>query len=63
MAKTVQFQAELTEYQALQFAQFLKRVRLDHYQELSPTVEDAYEMQAAGEIIRDALAEAGFAPR
>ena len=44
-------------------AQFFKRVGLDDYKDLSVDVDEAYTMLAAGEIVRKALAEAGYAPR
>lgn len=62
-AKTISIYAELNEWQALAFAQFLKRVRLDHYKSCAVDENEAYAMLDAGEIIRDALAEQGFSPR
>jgi len=55
--------ATLTDAQALALAQFLKRVGLDDYKGLSVDTDEAYTMQSAGEQIRTALAEAGYAPR
>lgn len=55
--------ATLTDAQALALAQFLKRVGLDDYKGLSVDTEEAYTMLSAGEKIRTALAEAGYAPR
>jgi hypothetical protein len=55
--------ATLTEIQALAFAQFLKRVGLDGYRLLSADTDEAYAMQDAGEALRKALAEQGYAPR
>lgn len=55
--------AILTDAQAWAFAQFLKRVGLDDYKGLSVDVDDAYTMLDAGEKIRTALADAGYAPR
>jgi hypothetical protein len=53
----------LPDEQALAFAQFLKRVGLDDYRGLAVDLEEAYEMRAAGEAIREELARAGYAPR
>ena len=49
--------------EALALAQFLKRVSLDDYRRLAVEADEAYNMQAAGERIRMALADAGYAPR
>jgi hypothetical protein len=54
---------EMTEQEADDYAQFLKRVRFDQYRENAQTDTEAYGMQVAGEKIRVALAETGFAPR
>lgn len=55
--------ATLTEAQAFAFAQFLKRVGLDDYRGLSVDQNEAYTMLDAGEALRKALAEKGYAPR
>lgn len=55
--------ATLTEIQALAFAQFLKRVGLDDYRRLSVDTDEAYAMRDAGEALRKALDEQGYAPR
>ena len=60
---TVTITASLSDAQALALAQFLKRVGLDDYKGLSVDVDEAYTMLDAGEIVRKALAEAGYAPR
>lgn len=61
--KTIQLSAELTEEQAWQFAQFLKRVSYNDYRELATDDFEARTMVEAGEILRRALAEVGYAPR
>lgn len=64
-SELVQLELELTETQAGQLAQFLKRCGFSDF--LDKTVneneEDAYLMQAAVLKVREALAEAGFEPR
>jgi hypothetical protein len=55
--------ATLTEAQAFAFAEFLKRVGLDDYRGLSVDQDEAYAMLDAGEVLRKALAEKGYAPR
>lgn len=49
--------------QALAYAQFLKRVGLDDYLVLAFDRREAYAMLAAGEVIRQELRQAGYAPR
>ena len=53
----------LTANQAEAFAQFLKRVALSDYAALAQSQQEAYAMLSAGEVIRDELARAGYAPR
>jgi hypothetical protein len=48
---------------AFAFAQFLKRSAFEDYRGRAASVEEAYAMIAACEAIRQALAEAGYAPR
>lgn len=55
--------ATMTDAQAQAFAQFLKRVGLDDYRGVSVDADEAYTMLDAGEILRKALAEQGYAPR
>ncbi|MFZ2170555.1 MAG: hypothetical protein WAW61_13080 [Methylococcaceae bacterium] len=55
--------AELTTEQAWQFAQFLKRVGFTDYRALAENDAQTYEMRSAGDVIREALAEAGYSPR
>lgn len=54
---------KLTDAQALALAQFLKRVGLENYKNLSVDADEAYTMLDAGERIRTVLGEAGYAPR
>jgi hypothetical protein len=52
----------LTEAQAWELAQFLKRVCFSDYRGGATTDAEAYHMRDAGELIRRALAEQGYAP-
>jgi len=61
--QTVEIQVTLTDAQAWEFAQFLKRVYYSDYREHATSEAEAYRMVEAGERIREALAEAGYAPR
>lgn len=68
--KTVKITAELTEAEAWQFAQFLKRSGYSDYEEKAAAslpaadrIESAYLMMYAGEKVRRALAEVGYNPR
>ena len=54
---------ELTGEEAWAFAQFLKRVAVDDYRRLAVDGDEACAMQDAGDTIRSALAEQGYAPR
>jgi hypothetical protein len=60
---TVEITVVLTDAQAWQFAQFLKRACFSDYRGHATSDEEAYQMINAGEHIRRALAEQGFAPR
>lgn len=53
----------LEDHEALAFAQFLKRVGFTDYEANASNRDEAYEMIDAGEKIRKALAEKGYAPR
>lgn len=53
----------LSPEQALAYAQYLKRVGLDDYMVLASDRTEAYAMQSAGELIRQELRYAGYAPR
>jgi hypothetical protein len=61
--KTVEIQVTLTDEQAWEYAQFLKRVCFSDYRGHATSDEEAYQMVNAGERIRRALAEQGYAPR
>ena len=61
--KTVRIETTLTDAEAWEFAQFLKRVCFSDYRAHASSEVEAYRMVQAGERIRDALAEAGYAPR
>lgn len=63
MTKMITLTVELDDEQAWQFAQFLKRVGYDDYRQLSTDDSEARTMVEAGELIRKALAEAGYKPR
>ena len=61
--KTIEITVTLTDDQAWEFAQFLKRVSFREYRNNATCDDEAYLMRDAGEIIRSALAEQGYAPR
>jgi hypothetical protein len=61
--KTVEITVTLTDAQAWEFAQFLKRVSFREYRNNATCDDEAYLMRDAGEFIRRALAEQGYAPR
>jgi len=61
--KTVEITVTLTDEQAWEFAQFLKRVSFTEYRANATGDQEACLMRDAGELIRQALAEAGYAPR
>ncbi len=61
--KTVELHITLTEAQAWELAQFLKRVSFSEYRNNATSEAEAYRMRDAGEVIRCALAEQGYAPR
>ena len=54
---------ELTDAQAWAFAQFVKRAGLSDYRALAVDQDEAAAMLCAGEVIRKALADAGWSPR
>ena len=60
---TIEINVILTETQAWQFAQFLKRACFSDYRSHATSEAEAYHMIHAGEQIRRALAEQGYAPR
>lgn len=61
--KSIFIQVELPEAQAWAYAQFLKRVSLEDYQRRGADDAEAWAMLHAGDLIRRALAEQGYAPR
>lgn len=62
-SETVTIAVEFTASQAWQFAQFLKRSRLDTYREYATSDDEAYLMTEAAGRVQRALAEKGVAPR
>lgn len=61
--KTVTFPLELTDQEAEDLAQFLKRATFSDYRAKAESEEIAYRMQSVGEKVRALLAENGFSPR
>ncbi len=61
--KYVAVNVDLTDAQAYALAQFLKRVGLSDYRPLAVDHDEAYTTLAAGEAVRAALREVGYAPR
>ncbi len=59
----VEITVTLTDAEAWQFAQFLKRACFSDYRGHAISEAEAYQMIDAGERIRRALAEKGYAPR
>ena len=55
--------ATLSDIEAQAFAQFLKRVCFSNYEQRAVSETEAYAMVYAGEIIRAALRDKGYAPR
>jgi hypothetical protein len=60
---TVEITVTLTETEAWELAQFFKRVCFSDYRSCAASDAEAYHMRDAGEQIRRALAEHGYAPR
>ena len=60
---TVEIEVTLSDAQAREFAQFLKRVCYSDYRAHATSDAEAYRMVEAGECIRQALAQVGYAPR
>lgn len=58
----VSLMVTLTKAQAWQYAQFLKRVCFSDYEQRATGEHEAYTMLYAGEKIREALREKGYAP-
>lgn len=63
MTMRVTIQAELSEQQAWALAELLKRVGYGDVRPLAVDEQEAYDMIYAGEKVRAALAEKGYAPR
>lgn len=61
--ETVTITAELTDAEAWAFAQFLKRAGWSDYKANAVDDDEARVMLEAGEKLRRALGEAGYAPR
>ena len=59
----VHLTVELTEAQARDLAQFLKRVGFSEFERNARDEDEAYAMQEAAGVVRRALAEAGYEPR
>jgi len=60
---TVTLSLYLTEQEAWDFAQFLKRAGFSDYRSNAADQEEAYRMLHVGEKVRGALAEVGINPR
>jgi hypothetical protein len=60
---TVEITVTLTDSQAWELAQFLKRVCFSDYRSCATSDAEAYRMRDAGERVRSALADRGYAPR
>ena len=54
---------EITEDQAWDFSQYLKRIGYSEYRASAASEEEAYRMVDAGNAVRDAFARAGIVPR
>ncbi len=61
--QSIQVVVELTDQEAQDYAQFLKRVGFADYRSNAVDQDEAYRMLKTGEKIRRALAEVGYAPR
>ena len=62
-AKPVTLAFELTDAEAWNLAQFLKRVGFSDFRSNAVDDQEAYAMRDAADKVRTALAEAGYAPR
>jgi hypothetical protein len=54
---------ELPAHQTLALAQFLKRIGWTEIRANAVDLDESYEIRAALDVLRKALAEEGFAPR
>lgn len=61
--KIVKVTADLTDAEAMAFAQLLKRIGWRDYRANASSDDEAYLMHDAGSKIRAALVEQGYAPR
>lgn len=61
--KAVNLRAQLTDAQAWNLAQFLKRVGFSEFRANAQDENEAYAMRDAADIVRRALADVGYAPR
>lgn len=61
--KTITITVELTDAEALAYAQFLKRVGWREYRNNAVNDDETELMRDAGGKIREALSEQGYAPR
>ncbi len=61
--RAVALRVELTDAEAWNLAQFLKRVGFSDFRTNAQDDAEAYAMRDAADRVRVALAEAGYAPR
>lgn len=61
--KTVSLAVELTDAEAWNLAQFLKRIGFSDFRSNAQDAEEAYAMRDAADRVAVALREAGYAPR
>lgn len=59
----VRLEVSLTEDEAREYAECLKRIAFGDYRELATSQKNAYLMMMAGEKIKAALGDAGYSPR
>jgi len=59
----MKIEIELTDDQAWAYAEYLKRIIPEYYHSLAKNKYESTAMMDAGDAIRTALAEAGYAPR
>lgn len=63
MSAIVTVTTELTQSQALELAQFVKRLTWSEIQACAVDEDETYEMRDAVNLLQKSLAEAGFSPR
>jgi cytochrome c len=61
--KNIPIPLELTEQEALDLAQFVKRVGWQEMRQNAVDEDEAYRIREALDKVRKALAEVGYAPR